>query len=96
MTTGWSKSSEGGDPPLEAGSWRGARKTLCLEKETDGRSFQDKEEKCPPARGAAPPLDPPLYFRTCTATVYPGFIQRRNRTRVFNCDSSKCTGSGSG
>ena len=42
----------------------------------------------PPREGAAPPLDPPLYFRTCAATVYPGFIQRRIRTRVFGCDSS--------
>ena len=41
----------------------------------------------PPARGAAPPLDPPLYFTACTATVYPGFVQRRNRTRVFGGDS---------
>ena len=81
---------------------------VCIEKTTGysnkGIGFQDKEETrkrnrggalpppTPPPRAA--PLDPPLYFRTCAAMSYPDFVQRRNRTRVLGCDSSKCSGSG--
>ena len=43
--------------------------------------------RSPPRGGLRPPSTPPLYFRTRTATVYPGFIHRRSRTRVFGCDS---------
>ena len=50
---------------LEEERWRGPRKILCLEEETEGTGFREKEEnnggRCPPnplARGYAPPSTP--------------------------------------